>query len=216
VLLEKLKSELEALYEISVPLALEDFLITDRRAITDLAAPPPAESDEALYVLDEDDGAAMALFIDGAVLRRLGEDDPRETLHEGNLSDFCTALEGVSHFTYVAWRASHDRAVTQLELEMQAEVDKFATSAMLLGRQSAGRVPDNLSRRLFEQVGFLPGLESTQRERYERANDYAGRFCQGLERRYIRAREGAALTRELRRFYRYDQRQKIRHIERGK
>jgi hypothetical protein len=151
VLLETLKSELETLYEIRVPLALEDFLITDRRAITRLAAPPPAQSDEALYLLEEEDGAAMALFIDDAVLRRLGADDPREALHEGNLSDFCTALEGVSHFTYVAWRASHDRPVTQLELEMQAEVDKFATSAMLIGRQSAGRVPENLSRRLFEQ-----------------------------------------------------------------
>ena len=100
---------------------------------------------------------------------------------------------------------------------MQAEVDKFVTSAMLFGRQSSsGRVPEFLSQRLFQGVDFLPGLERDRRARYERANDYAGRFCEGLERRYIRAREGTAMTRELRRFYRLNQQQqKLRHIGAG-
>ena len=216
MILETLKRELETLYEIRVPLALEDFLVTDRDTITRIAAPPPADTHEALFVLDDEDGTAMALFVDETVLDRLADDDPREALHEGNLADFCIALEGVSHFVYVAWRASHDRPVTQLELEVQAEVDKFATSAMLLGRQSAGHVPENLATRLFAPLRLLPGLEADRRERYERANDYAGRFCAGLERRYIRPREGAALTRELRRFYRFDQRQKLKHIESGR
>ncbi len=215
MLLESLKRDLERIYEIDVPLALDDFLITDRAAITRIAAPPPAETQEALYLLEDGDDTAVALFIDAQVMSRLEDDDPRDALHEGNLADFCIALEGVSHFTLMAWRAQHDFPVTQLELEMQAEVDKFAASAMLLGRQDNGRVPSDLSRRLFRGVSFLPGLEPECRERYERANAYAGRFCESLERRYVRAREGAAMTRALRRFYRLDQRQKIRHIEAG-
>jgi hypothetical protein len=212
VLLETLKGELEGLYEIHVPLALDDFLVTDRNAISHITGPPPADTQEALFLVQDDDGAAVTLFIDGGVMRRLDEDDPREALHDGNLADFLIALEGVSHFTYLAWRASHDRPVTQLELEMQAEVDKFATSAMLLGRQADGRVPRNLSRRLFRGASFLPGLEPERRERYATASDYAGRFCEELERRFVRACEGSAMTRELRRFYRLNQRQKIRHI----
>lgn len=215
VLLDELKCELEAIYEIEVPLTVHDFLITDRGAISALAVAPPAQTQEVLYLVEEDDGgAAVSLFIDEGVMRHLADDDPRESLHEGNLADFCIALEGVSHFTYLAWRASHDHCVSELELEMQAEVDKFVTSAMLLGRQSAsGRVPEDLSQRLFQGAGFLPGLERHRRVRYERANEYAGRFCAGLERRYIRGCEGAAMTRELRRFYRLNQRQKLRHID---
>ena len=212
MLLEALQRELEGIYEIQVPLAVQDFLITDRDLISHLAVAPPADSHEVLYLLEDDEGASLSLFIDESVMRHLAEDDPREELHEGNLADFCIALEGVSHFTYLAWRASHDHPVSELELEVQAEVDKFVTSAMLFGRQSCGRVPEYLSERLFQRVSFLPGLERHRRVRYERANDYAGRFCEGLERRYIRGCEGAAMTRELRRFYRLNQQQKLRHI----
>lgn len=212
-LLESLKKDLERIYEIDVPFAVEDFLFTDRAAVTRLAEPPPADASEALFLVEDGDEWAVGLYVDETVVQRLDDDDPRQALHEGNLADFCIALEGVSHFTYLAWRAHHGRPVTQLELEMQAEVDKFAASAMLLGRQGEGQVPEDLSRRLFGGARFLPGLEPERRERYERANEYAGRFCEGLERRYFGGREGTAATRELRRFYRLDQRQKIRHIE---
>ena len=213
MLLQALQRELEDIYEINVPIAVQDYLITDREAISRLAVEPPAGTDEALYLLEDDDGAAMSLFIDESVIKHLAEDDPIESLHEGNLADFCVVLEGVSHFTYVAWRASHDHSVTELELEVQGEVDKFVATAMLLGRQCSGRVPDFLSHRLFHDVGFLPTLERTRRMRYERANEYAGRFCAGLERRHIRACSGAAMTRELRHFYRLNQGQKLRYIE---
>lgn len=213
MLLEALKRDLERLYEIDVPLLLRDFLITDRDTIGRLAQTPPVDTQEALYLVEDGEHTGLALYIDEALMRRLDADDPRADLHEGNLADFCVAVEGVSHFTYVAWRAAHGREVTQLELEMQAEVDKFAASTMLLGRQCAGRVPADLASRLFANVSFRPGLDSEQRERYERANAYAGRFCEGLTRRHMREPGSAAMTRELRRFYRLDQRQKIRHID---
>jgi len=215
VLLDALKRELEGIYEIHVPLLVQDFLITDRDAISRLAVAPPADAQEVLYLVEDEEGAAMSLFIDESVMQRLADDDPREALHEGNLADFCIALEGVSHFTYLAWRASRNHSVSELELEMQAEVDKYVTSVMLFGRQSAGQIPADLSRRLFQGVGFLPGLERHRRVRYERANDYAGRFCEDLERRYVRVHEGAAMTRELRQFYRLNQQQKLRHIGEG-
>lgn len=211
--MESLQDDLEKLYAIRAPLAVEDFVLTDRDEVSRLAEPPAADAQETLFLVEDGDGWAVALFVDEGVVAHLDTDDPRDALHEGNLVDFCIALEGVSHFTYMAWRAHHGRPVTQLELEMQAEVDKFATSAMFLGRQHNGQIPRNLSRRLFANASFLPGLARDERERYVRANDYAGRFCEALEKRYVRPCEGAAMTRELRRFYRLDQRQKIQHIE---
>ena len=81
---------------------------------------------------------ALSLYLDPALLRRLAAADPLERLHGGNVADCLTALEGVSHFLYLVWNASHDRPVSLLELEMQAEVDKFIVSHWLLRRQVPG------------------------------------------------------------------------------
>ena len=45
---------------------------------------------------------------------------------------FCLALEGVSHFLYLIWNASFDRSVTLLEMELQAEIDKFVMLGIFL------------------------------------------------------------------------------------
>ena len=67
-------------------------------------------------------------------------------LHDGNVADYWTALEGVSHFLYLAWNAGHDKPVSLLELEMQAEVDKYVASYWLMRRQFPGRFPAELRR----------------------------------------------------------------------
>ena len=70
----------------------------------------------------------------------------------GNLADYWTALEGVSHFMYLAWNAGHDRAVSLLELELQAEIDKYVASWWLLREQDPARFPAELHRLLFERT----------------------------------------------------------------
>jgi hypothetical protein len=211
-LLNTLKGELEQLYEITVPVDILDFVITDPDAARAIADDEGFSPHENLFVCSDGDETAVTLFIDASIVAALDGDDPMVALHDGNLGPFCVALEGVSHFTYLAWRAHHDRQVSQLELEMQAEVDKFVTTAMLMGRQSSGRIPSGLGQRLFEQVSYRPGLDAPSRERYETASAYAERYCKGLERRIMDGRDGQTLTRDLRRFYRLDQHQKMRHI----
>jgi len=47
----------------------------------------------------------MSLYLDPALLQRLAREDPLTRLHAGNVADCWTALEGVSHFLYLAWNA---------------------------------------------------------------------------------------------------------------
>ena len=75
MLLAALQRELEWIYEIQVPLAVQDFLITDRDAISEIASAPPGGTHEALYLVEDEEGAALSLFIDESVLNRLAEDD---------------------------------------------------------------------------------------------------------------------------------------------
>jgi hypothetical protein len=168
-----------------------------------------------LLVAEADEGLELSLYLDRGVVERLLERCPLRELSEANLADYCTALEGVSHFHYLVWSATRARAVSLLELELQAEVDKYASALRLLLAQRGGRFPDGLFERLFERASFLPALGPEQRARYEEAHRYAARFCRRLEERFLRRRQARpeAMVAELRAFYRLGRHAKLRHAE---
>ena len=106
---------------------------------------------------------ALSLYLDPELLERLASADPLVQLHAANVADYWTALEGVSHFLYLAWNAGHDKPVSLLELEMQAEVDKYVVSYWLMRRQFPGRFPAELRRALFERTRIDPRLSAPAR-----------------------------------------------------
>ena len=212
--LNPLQRQLERIYEVEVPHDVDDFLTSDRDLLHELAENGATlDTSEQLLVCEDGDYLDISLYIDYAVVERLADDDPTVHLHGGNLNDFCTVLEGVSHFLYLTWNAGFERQVSLLELELQAEVDKYITSTFLFGLQGEGKVPTGLAEWLFENPSFEESLEPQARRRYEDANYYAGRFCAELEERFLRGRRAGGLVNELRRFYRLTQRQKISRIE---
>ncbi len=205
---------LATLYDAPVEHDVYDFLITDPEHAARLQqsrSPPP--TDEQLLLAETDDGLAMSLYLHAAVLERLAQRCPLQALDESNLQDYCTALEGVSHFHYVSWSAGCDRDVSLLELELQAEVDKYASALSLLLAQREGRFPAELFQRLFEGGRLLPHLDAPERQRYREAHQFAARFCRRLEERFLRRRQArpAAMLSELRSFYRLGRHAKLRH-----
>ena len=122
----------------------------------------------------------------------------------------------MSHFVCVAWNARHDKAVSLLELEMQAEVDKYVTALWLMRAQSPERVPRELHAALFERARVDPLLAGERAGMYRAASDYAGRFCRylfGMVRNGGRDAD-ARMQAELRRFYRLSNTAKLEHIQR--
>jgi hypothetical protein len=205
MVLRGLQTLLGRLYDVDVGYDVYDFLITDRRALAGVVpAHDSGAPDEELLLAETADGAGVALYIDPVVLERLESQDPLGELTEGNLADYCTALEGVSHFLYSTWRLDGDLPVSLLELETQAEVDKYAATVFLIADQTGGEYPAHVHARLFDRSRFDPRLEPEQHHRYRTAHRSAANFCRRLERRFVR-RNGArveALVRELRKFYR--------------
>lgn len=213
-LLRGLQGLLVRIYDAPAAHDVHDFLVTDALRAAELSgrAQPPS-TDEQLLLAEGADGLELSLYVDAEVLRRLATRCPLHALDERNLADYCTALEGVSHFHYVVWNADSTREISLLELELQAEVDKYASALSLLLAQREGRFPAELFHRLFEGVRFLPQLAEAERARYEEAHRYAARFCRRLEERFLRARRARpeALLAELRRFYRLGNQSKLRH-----
>jgi hypothetical protein len=213
VVLHGLQSLLERLYDLNSDRDIYDYLVTDRGALARFAPDnDKRELDEKLLLAESADGAGVALYLDEALLERLEQANPMGALNEENLADYCTALEGVSHFVYSTWRLSADLPVSLLELETQAEVDKYAATVFLLGEQG-GRYPEHVHARLFDRVHFDARLEHGQFERYHTAHRCAAQFCRRLERRFVN--RGVAriegLVRELRKFYRLGNREKLRY-----
>jgi hypothetical protein len=212
--LRGMQSLLGRLYDVDLQYDVDDFLVTDRDALRGRHPHNDARMlDEALLLAETTEGAAVSLYLDAALLERLEKADPLGSLTEGNLADYCTALEGVSHFVYTAWRLHRDAPVSLLELETQAEVDKYAATVFLVAQQQGGGYPVQVHPRLFDRVSFDVRLEPQQYDRYRTAHRCAAQYCQRLERRFVQRGEARteALVRELRTFYRLGASAKLRH-----
>jgi hypothetical protein len=216
VAISHLQRQLESLYEVPLGYDVADFLITDQALARRLDTSDNArETPEKLLVSQDDESLDIALYLDQQVVDRLHTHDPLIRLHDDNLESFLLALEGVSHFVYLTWNASRRKEVTLLELELQAEIDKFVFSALLLRAQRETRLSPRLHARLFDGTAFDEALSDEERERYQDANHYAGRYCRQLERRFGSDYAGRAPLAELRHFYRLPQGDKLRRIERS-
>jgi hypothetical protein len=168
------------------------------------------DTGETLLMSEDDQGLSLSLFLDCDLLERLESADPLSQLRAELLDDLWKVLEGVSHFNCVVWKASQDRTVSLLELELQAEIDKFVSTMLLALAQGENDMLNRLHGWLFDEVSFHGELDEEQVDRYRAANEYAARFCHALRRRLI-ADDAQALT-ELRRFYRLPMTDKISHI----
>ena len=205
VLLE-VQRRLEALYGLDHEAPVTDFLISHEQA----RAYP---GDGSRTLLSEDaGGVALGVVLDEAVGRQLARSDPRVRLDGSNLGPFCALTEEVSHFVYLLFCAQAARSVTELELELQGEVDKYLCAAFLLSLQNEGAVSGSLRRLLFREYRLAEGLSSARAERYRVASDLAWRYSGYLEERFLRPSRLQDLSREARRFYRLGQRQKLERI----
>jgi hypothetical protein len=211
--LERLEALLTGIYDLDIGCRVTDFLVTDRQRLPDECRDAPG--DEQLFVGEAGDELCVSLYLDPALLERLERHDPSDSLDADNLADCWTALEGISHFLCVAHNAGHDRPISRLALEMQAEIDKYVASVLLLRQRHPRRFPGELHALLFRRARVDLRLAGLHVSLYRRASRLASRFCAALEpglRALCRADDGGWLA-HLRRFYRLPDAAKLRRAE---
>ncbi len=209
-MIRQLQRGLEKLYRLDGSVEVGDFVIDEAaRAAAGVARSPR----EQLLLQEDADGVAIGLYLDSEILHNV-KGKPAAQLVEGQLfGDFLMLLEGVSHFVYVAFRAGRDHQVSALELELQAEVDKYVT-CLLTVEHSQSR-SEKLRDRLFKRIEYDLDLEPHEQERYRVANNNALRYSESLERRYVANNRLHDMLVELRHFYRLGLRGKMQHIQRA-
>jgi hypothetical protein len=189
-----------------LPARIQDLLsrwygIEDAPAVDPFIEPVDAGR-ETLFLRDHDGELEVLLYLPRAAVTRT-EGDPLPTF-----DDLCQVIEGVSHFLYLAERARRELPATHLELELQAEVDKF----VLLSHDAAGFHPARAAQvrtRLFERVTYLHAADTERGARYRMANDLAARFSRRLEALFTRHGRPEPARAALRRFYGAGQTEKI-------
>lgn len=167
------QSHLHAIYRTEAP-DVRRFLV-DADQLGELREGDARGADEWVLVRESDDGLDIAVWIDEGLLEDLaGAADPAEAVTE-HLRGFCAVVEGISHFLLLVERARRQEPLTLLELETQAEVDKFVCASLHRpGRDS------ELHARLFRHAQLCEGLGQGERIRYAEAGRLAAGWCRWL------------------------------------
>jgi hypothetical protein len=158
---------------------------------------------ERLLVRDADDAVEVALELPAALVGASSVI---------GLDPLCQVVEGVSHFVLVAERARCELPTTQLELELQAEVDKFVVLAVARAQPLGAIARAALHTRLYEDARFLHPAGTEVGDRYRTAHRLAERYTARLDRDYLGERDArgvVALRERLRCFYRASPSRKI-------
>ncbi|MCB9591742.1 MAG: hypothetical protein H6719_03325 [Sandaracinaceae bacterium] len=201
-MLSRIQQLLATVYDLH-PVPDVECFVCGPELVAELVGHDEARRREVLLVLEDEEGVHVALYLDAEVLEQLREGEPRfEALQ--------LATEGVSHYLYLAFRERNDEPVSRLELEVQAEVDKYA--AGLLAGNGVGAIRERsraLRERLYSQATFLDAADTPEGERYRIAHRAAARYAARLEACFVDRGRLEELAIELRRFYRVGVREKL-------
>ena len=201
MLAQRIQTLFEEMYRIDRAADVSAFRISEEQSLPLLR--PGAR--EALLVRQDGEHTDLALFLSEELMASA------KPFVEGSaeaLDAFCAVAEGVSHFVYFTFcGAQMERPVSQFELELQAEIDKY----LLLRTTHAS---DELLHRLFERFELDETLSSEQRERYRLANRAARRYARWLESKARQGKLSQALE-DARRVYRMPLRRKLERIARA-
>lgn len=206
-MISEVQEHLERIYGIRCPADVERFVI-DRALAEELGA---AGDREQLFVQESEDGLDLALYLEPALIERLRRYPHPRGLLERELDGYCQVAEGVSHFMYLAHAASLERRVSLLELEAQAEVDKFALCLLHRWGDGALHWARELIQRLFDTARLVPALGPELRHRYEESSRLARQYCQRLLA-LVKAGDLQRLLGELRYSYRLGAEAKLRYL----
>lgn len=210
--LRHLQHGLQTIYRLDLGVDVEDFLCDEDTA---RAHDPEGRRREMLLVAHDagTEEVRVALWVEHEILAHLAASSPARWILGDQFDAFCVGLEGVSHFVYLAFHGASGRPVTELELELQAEVDKFVTACLAVhALADAGPIVTAIRRRLFDGARFVDAAGTERGDRYRVANQLASRYAARLEHLYHHDAGLRRLLSEVRRFYRLTQSQKIDEI----
>lgn len=122
---------------------------------------------------------------------------------QSQLQAFAVASEEVSHFHYLVHNIERERPVSQFELELQGEVDKFFLLFFsdCVNANDKNEKFDILFKQLFFNFRLISTLTPEQAQRYIDASMYARKFLLGIRKKVSSENSMDRLFEVVRTFY---------------
>jgi hypothetical protein len=175
------------------------------RFLMSVASHPEPRNRGALCIRGSfaEDSLEVGVYLSRAVQAALGNlsfDSGAEAWNCRALDAFSVASEEVSHFHYLLFHAERGRPVSELELEVQGEIDRFA---LCFFSGSGNTVSFSiLFDRLFHGIRITCQHSEEKRSRYFEANSLAANWMRKHRELFINPAKRECLLKFLRRFYR--------------
>lgn len=209
MILKEIQKHLQKLYQLHIPYNIEKYILKKRKGgsieIGDRC------HREVFLIHQKENQLEIGLYIEANILTLLKKQNPFQQLTQANLDSFFVAIEGVSHFIYFLSRAQNNQELTQLEMELQAEIDKYLLATFVFEYQHKNQ-PHFLLQYLFENYGLPEDLNVEERLRYQEANRFALKFCAQLETNYLKHKRWNEALSCARQFYHLNHWDKIRSL----
>lgn len=173
---------IKSYYELNHQLPIYDYIL-DEDSLKNLAATSQLTFPSAAYsqnrggtwLLEEDQEYFLGVTFGQQIIHRLCSNDPRTVIHGNNLDALTVLIEEISHFNLLQQRINHKQKVKTLELEWQAEIDKFFILLIYLYDQGVSINHNKIYALIFNQVVFV-----SESEVYQTANRLAAQFCRNF------------------------------------
>lgn len=226
MILNELQGKLETQYDLIIPYEVDAFVSHDIEVAKTLAkATNQACQDtqhpdiEVVFIRQDEFNMEFTLYLDNSLMQAFKQtaniEDFLKSCKPGEkhptLDDICTVVEGVSHVVCLLWHAHNDRQLRPVDLELQAEIDKYL---VLLGTSDTLTQHRQIHKQLFSQCQLTSTPGTALFERYRTANNLAARYCGWLSDTFFAALDKTGLDSELARFYRLSGQAKFDRIRR--
>lgn len=167
--LRQISSRLQRINGIQHSFKVEDFVM-------------PTDHENTLLISECGQDADLAICLQRDLLHELsGLSFPRDF----SLQVFprvSLLVEELSHFHFYCVNATEHRKISALEMEVQAEVDKFSFALDCLEELNLKNLEDQVFGILFDQLNLGDWVRDEERSRYQEAHQIARAFCRKLLR----------------------------------
>ena len=218
----KIDRAIKQLYNLESPHRAENFLIEPNSPKARSIPIKPISDQQAAVIIKysakDASNVDLGIYFGDKIkadLSRMEAIEPAQWPHQ-ELNALSVAAEEISHFHYLVDRFQAEQRVTQLELELQGEIDKFLLIFYLV-QQTMGESRE-IFEKIFEQVfhhfTWAGNLSAEQKQRYEQANAQARQFVKNFGDTMWGRRSQDQCLEYLRYFYRLTQSEKLGFISR--
>ncbi|MHC4844110.1 MAG: hypothetical protein ACYTEE_09950 [Planctomycetota bacterium] len=211
MLLDKIKTSLEKLYDIDTGVNIDDYLSKDDNT--------PGNDGSVNVLLDSEETVLwLNIQLHPRYSKILQDESFVNKLTRKNILHYYILTEEVSHFVYLFWKCGINDIspsdISRQELELQGKIDRYILLMDSFMRQNEGETPGWMKSILFDKLPHR--FESHPEEIYAKANLFAKKYCSIIEHNFIMKRDIDGLLKDVRTLYNYNEKNKLNHIARSR